>query len=885
MPTIKELTVAITANVSGLLNGTKTATETLTKLGTSVNASMKKMEELGEASKALGGTMSKFGTAMSVGITLPLVAAGAAAVQSAASMEMLNAEFTTLLGDGDKAAAMLESLAKAAAKTPFALEDLSQASKTMLAFGLSADEVLPNLQMLGDVAGGNSEKLKSLTLAFSQIQSTGKLMGQDLLQLINAGFNPLQTISEKTGETMAELKKRMEQGAVSAGEVSDAFKTATSEGGLFFGGMERASQTFSGRLSTLKDDMTAVARQFGEVMLPALSDMLNVVSGIVQSFSNFDDATKETIIKVGLMVAAIGPLIAGFGKLLVLIPELVTAIKLLTGPQVMGALISGGPIILGLTAVAATIAAITVNTIAAKNEQERYNNAIAGQLTLQETQRSLEEKLKRVQEERQNLARLEAQGNRQGVAQAIAASKQRIDALQGEANGLSNVITGYQRQIAEEKRLAPIREEELRKSTELARAEAARIEALGKANKERQDFIDTLIRIDSLIANNALSESAGIAEKIKLREAEIERIKSAAIAGTVAAADAAKQIKDQETVLATYYARRDELSKTSKDAEITATGELKVANQQYFDFRSENETAWTNLSLMEVDRLSAAHKQAYIDMSGDVQFLGENVAAMAGVASADLEELLGNVADLTANLLISSEDATAQTVGLVVKYAKAAYDELSGFFASVEEKEKALADGLADTKSKILQQQITNEKLALDEKIKGIEKETLSEEEREKKISDAKKSSAKAIAEMERDLAIAKKNIAIKEAEIAMKKALSDMPFWSTKSEKAEVKGVYQELIDAIAATPIPSVPAFARGTDFAPGGVALVGERGPELMNVPRGSQIVPNYKTMQGGGNGVTVNIYSPTAINPSEASAIMKQTARELAFTGVL
>ena len=77
-------------------------------------------------------------------------------------------------------------------------------------------------------------KLSSLTLAFSQVQSTGRLMGQDLLQMIGQGFNPLQIISEKTGRSMADLKKDMENGAISADMVTEAFKIATSEGGRFF---------------------------------------------------------------------------------------------------------------------------------------------------------------------------------------------------------------------------------------------------------------------------------------------------------------------------------------------------------------------------------------------------------------------------------------------------------------------------------------------------------------------------------------------------------------------------------------------------------------------------------------------------------------------------
>lgn len=181
-------------------------------------------------------------------------------------MEDANMSFKTMLGSADKATKMLDGLKTFAAKTPFELTDLAKGSQTLLAFGQNADSILPNLKMLGDVSLGNKDKFESLTLAFAQVQSTGKLMGQDLLQFINAGFNPLQIISEKTGKSMAVLKDEMSQGAISANMVSDAFKTATSEGGRFYNSMDNASKTFGGQMSTLRDN---ISMTFGQVLQPA----------------------------------------------------------------------------------------------------------------------------------------------------------------------------------------------------------------------------------------------------------------------------------------------------------------------------------------------------------------------------------------------------------------------------------------------------------------------------------------------------------------------------------------------------------------------------------------------------------------------------------------
>ena len=159
-----------------------------------------------------------------------------------------------MLGSSEAALAKIAELKEFAAKTPFEMTDLANATKVMLGFGISEDKASDMLKVLGDISQGDSQKLSALTLSFSQMSSAGKLMGQDLLQMINAGFNPLNEISKKTGESMAEVKARMEKGAISAEEVTEAFKSATAEGGLFYGSMEKQSQTFNGQLSTLKDN-------------------------------------------------------------------------------------------------------------------------------------------------------------------------------------------------------------------------------------------------------------------------------------------------------------------------------------------------------------------------------------------------------------------------------------------------------------------------------------------------------------------------------------------------------------------------------------------------------------------------------------------------------
>lgn len=210
----------------------------------------------GTASGAAAKIAAAF-TAAFAAVGAGLTALAVEGVKYNAQMETYLASFETMLGSADVAAEKLAELKALGASTPFELADLAKATQTMLSFGLSSEFASEMLQVLGDISQGDAQKLDSLTLAFSQVQSSGKLTGQDLLQMINVGFNPLNIIAQKTGESMEELRDRMSEGGVSALEVADAMRIATREGGLFFGAMEKQSKTFNGQLSTVKDNWGA----------------------------------------------------------------------------------------------------------------------------------------------------------------------------------------------------------------------------------------------------------------------------------------------------------------------------------------------------------------------------------------------------------------------------------------------------------------------------------------------------------------------------------------------------------------------------------------------------------------------------------------------------
>ena len=174
-------------------------------------------------------------------------------------MQDFQSKFKVLLGSASKANKHVAELRKLAMKTPFRTTDLAAASQQLLAFGVNSKSVSGHLRRLGDISLGNKEKFQQLGLVFGQVSSQGKLMGQDLLQFINAGFNPLKELSKMGRGTYQELKNQMAQGKISFQDVQAAIEHATSKGGQFFNGMKEGSKTFAAQVDALKGNLEILA--------------------------------------------------------------------------------------------------------------------------------------------------------------------------------------------------------------------------------------------------------------------------------------------------------------------------------------------------------------------------------------------------------------------------------------------------------------------------------------------------------------------------------------------------------------------------------------------------------------------------------------------------
>lgn len=190
--------------------------------------------------------------------------------------------FEVMLGSQQKAADMLNQMNRYAADSPYSRLGVQEAAQTMLGFGVEQQKVIPSLKMLGDIAMGNSERFKGLALVFSQVAAAGKLQGQDLLQLITNGYNPLNDISRLTGKSMSELKDDMSKGNISFDLMAQAMQAATSQGGKFYGMVDRIAQTPFGRFGQLvdqfKDTMLSLYKVIEPLLIPAFDLLSNIMT-------------------------------------------------------------------------------------------------------------------------------------------------------------------------------------------------------------------------------------------------------------------------------------------------------------------------------------------------------------------------------------------------------------------------------------------------------------------------------------------------------------------------------------------------------------------------------------------------------------------------------
>ena len=294
------------------------------------------------------GNIQNLGKQMSMALTLPIAGLGAAAIKSAADLQTMETSFISLTGGAQQAADMMANLNEFAAKTPFQIENIANAARQLIASGTPISEVNDRLQFLGDIAATSGASIEDIASIFAKVNAKGKVELDNLNQLAERGIPIFTALSEATGLPADALGA----GAVSVEQFNEVLKSFSQEGGFAAGAMERLSETAAGKFSTALDNLKQAGAALGEQFLPIIGSMLDGITEVAASVSEWSDGTKTAVVVIAGLVAAVGPV-------LVVLPQMVQSIQMArTAMMALNSTMLANPYIAAAAAIAAVGVAV-----------------------------------------------------------------------------------------------------------------------------------------------------------------------------------------------------------------------------------------------------------------------------------------------------------------------------------------------------------------------------------------------------------------------------------------------------------------------------------------------------------------------------------------------
>ncbi len=390
--------------------------------------------------RSMTSNLTSLGQSMTKAITLPLAGLGAMAVKSAADLEQLETSFVSLTGGVEEAAAMMEQLNEFTAKTPFQIENVANAARQLIASGTEISQVNEQLQFLGDIAATSGVTIEEIAAIFAKVNAKGKVELENLNQLAERGIPIFKALADATGLPADKLGA----GAVSVDQFNEVLKSFATEGGFAAGAMERLSQTAAGKFSTALDNLKIAGAEIGNLVLPAVTKLLDLIVEMAQKFAATSQSTKALMLEVGLLVGAIGPMI-------VIVPKIIAGI---TGLRAAFTLLNTTMLANPALAVVAAIAALTTAVVLfrqrtqdASKANEEFIETLVG-LDKQAQINHIKDQMRELQREKAALA---AAQRAEMQAQAAGALGDRLDkqVARGSAQKYAGQIEFLDERIAD----------------------------------------------------------------------------------------------------------------------------------------------------------------------------------------------------------------------------------------------------------------------------------------------------------------------------------------------------------------------------------------------------------------------------------------------------
>lgn len=474
-------------------------------------------------------------TAAEIGGLVAIKKFGSDVIEATGKMQQLQVALSTILQDKSKADQLISDIIQFAAKTPFNLDDVAEGARQLLAYGSSADKVVSELSMLGDVASGLQIPIGQLIYLYGTLRTQGRAMTVDIRQFAGRGIPIYEELAKVLGVSKDQVGELVKEGKVGFAEVEQAFKNMTSEGGKFANLMENSAGTWPQRLSNIEDTLFQKMNEFGnkykevfefgigtaEDLVESLDDVISVMGGLIAAYGTY---------KAALITAAVAQKAVGFVESIRLIAMYRKELGLATAAQQAFNLSAKSNVYVALLATLVGIGtAVYMFT-------KRTNEATAAQETLNSVNKKANEEFSKQAATVDRLTSI------------LKSETSSLDQKKKALSDLQAIVPSYNASLDEEGKL-------INNNTEAIKAYLTQLEKQIRLKAAQEE-------LEELYRNKRLQE-----KDVQSKQANYERVKSQNQIGVVYGGDAG--IEAQRHALNRISSAEKALNKANKELENT----------------------------------------------------------------------------------------------------------------------------------------------------------------------------------------------------------------------------------------------------------------------------------------------------------------------------
>lgn len=277
-----------------------------------------------KAVQDLAGTWKQFlGT---IGVAAGLKAFITQMIEVNARMEQMKTSLYGIMQSKSAADQLFSSIRDVSSHSAIGLGSLTGVAQQFVAFGESASRIPKLLEAMNEVSMGSEQKFNRLASSLQMMAAMGQVNTRTIRSMITAGFNPLISISRKTGESMSDLMKKVKKGTIPVSEITNSFISATEKGGMFYKMNDKMSGTLSYQFAVMKKNVAGFFLELGKANDGTIHNVTNLIVTLTKHLKDFAEAAKIVVTFAGIKT---GAYLAGQA-----ITAMSTAMKVATGATI-----------------------------------------------------------------------------------------------------------------------------------------------------------------------------------------------------------------------------------------------------------------------------------------------------------------------------------------------------------------------------------------------------------------------------------------------------------------------------------------------------------------------------------------------------------------------